>query len=72
MGHVSRATILQVLNSEGIKAYIEECKVIVDRDNKAKRMVSVKLHGINNIPMTTANLNEHVGVVFHTAALDNQ
>jgi hypothetical protein len=71
LGHVSKATILQVLNSQGIKAYIEECKFILDEDNKKKRMVSVKLHCTKNIPMTTANLNEHLGVVFHSAALDN-
>ena len=72
LGHVSKATILQLLNSQGIKAYIEECKIILGEDNKKKRMVSVMLHCIKNIPMTTANLNEHIGVVFHSSALDNR
>jgi hypothetical protein len=71
LGHVSKATILQVLNSQGIKAYIEECKFILDEDNKKNQMVSAMLHCMGSIPMTTANLNEHIGVVFHSAALDN-
>jgi hypothetical protein len=70
-GHVSKATILQVINCQGIKAYNEECKFILDEENKKWRMVSVSLHCTKNIPMSTANLNGHLGAVFRSAVLDN-
>ena len=39
LGHVSRGTIFQTLQSQGIKAYVEECKFILDEENKQRRMV---------------------------------
>ena len=34
LGHVGRSTILRTLHSRGVKAYVEECKFILDEDNK--------------------------------------
>ena len=40
LGHVHYATIIRALHSQGIKAYVEECKFILNEDNKKRRMVS--------------------------------
>ena len=40
LGHVDYATLLRALHSRGIKAYAEECKFILNEDNKMRRMVS--------------------------------
>jgi hypothetical protein len=40
LGHVSRGTIFDTLRTRGIKAYVEECKFILDEDNKKRRVVS--------------------------------
>ena len=40
LGHVDYATVLRALHSRGIKAYVEECKFILNEDNKKRRMVS--------------------------------
>ena len=39
LGHVSRGTIFQTLQLRGIKAYVEECKFILNEENKQRRMV---------------------------------
>ena len=40
LGHVSYSTVFRTLHSRGIKAYVEECKFILNEDNKKRRMVS--------------------------------
>ena len=40
LGHVDYATVLRALHSRGIKAYVEECKFILNEDNKKRCMVS--------------------------------
>jgi len=40
LGHVSRGAIFDTLRTRGIKAYVEECKFILDEDNKRRRVVS--------------------------------
>jgi len=40
LGHVSRGTIFDTLRTRGIKAYVEECRFILDEDNKKRRVVS--------------------------------
>jgi len=39
LGHVSRGTIFNTLHSRGITAYVEECKFILDEENKQRRVV---------------------------------
>lgn len=39
LGHVGRTTILKALHSSKVKAYVEECKFILDEDNKKRRVV---------------------------------
>ena len=40
LGHVSYSTVFRALHSRGIKAYVEECKFILNEHNKKRRMVS--------------------------------
>ena len=37
---VDHPTVIRALHSRGIKAYVEECKFILNEDNKKRRMVS--------------------------------
>jgi hypothetical protein len=39
LGHVSHGTIFNSLHSWEIKAYVEECKFILDEENKQQRVV---------------------------------
>lgn len=39
LGHVSRGTIFQNLPSRGIKAYVEECKLILGEEGGQRRIV---------------------------------
>lgn len=43
LGHVGRSTVLRTLHSRGIKAYVEECKFILDENNKERRVVSLSI-----------------------------
>ena len=43
LGHIGRGTIVRALQSRRIKAYVEECKFILNEDNKKRRMVSAQL-----------------------------
>jgi len=40
LGHVSRGPIFDTLRTRGIKGYVEECKFILDEDNKKRRVIS--------------------------------
>ena len=43
LGHVERSTILRTLYFWGVKACVEECKFILDEDNKKRRVVSLDI-----------------------------
>lgn len=43
LGHVSKSTVFKALKSQGIKAYVEEKKFILNEDNKKRRLVSEEL-----------------------------
>jgi hypothetical protein len=47
LGDVSRGTIFNPLHSRGMKAYVAECKKILDEENKQRRVVCHWHHPIH-------------------------